>query len=399
MTVTTDAPRLARNAVATLFPGYFALVMATGIIAIGASQQDLDWLAESLFAIAVVAYVVLAGAARRRASSATRGCSLADLTSHAKGFAFLTVVAATNVLGSAAGVIHGWWGLAWALWYASLAAVGGARLHHAHRRRPAQPQAGARRRHQRHLVPAHRLDRIDRRARRAAARPRTAATRWRSSASPRSRLGLVLYLIVMTMVFLRWTFQALEPTEADPPAWIAAGAVAITVLAGSNLLLARDAVAAHRAGRPVRRGRRRAGVGDRHVLVPADGRHRRLAPHRPPGAAALPPVVLGDGLPARHVRRRHLPDATATELDAFGWLPQVVLAIALAAWALAFTGLVTTTPRSLAWASGPAISEAASRQAPRLILVRCAATTYLPRRAHAHGRAFQGRLGWRRRRR
>ena len=49
-------------------------------------------------------------------------------------------------------------------------------------------------------------------------------------------LGLVLYLIVMTMVFLRWTFQPLEPTEADPPAWIAAGAVAITVLAGSNLL-------------------------------------------------------------------------------------------------------------------------------------------------------------------
>jgi tellurite resistance protein TehA-like permease len=49
-------------------------------------------------------------------------------------------------------------------------------------------------------------------------------------------LGIVLYLIVMTMVFLRWTFQELEPTEADPPAWIAAGAVAITVLAGSNLL-------------------------------------------------------------------------------------------------------------------------------------------------------------------
>ena len=48
----------------------------------------------------------------------------------------------------------------------------------------------------------------------------------------------MLYLIVMTMVFLRWTFQPLEPTEADPPAWIAAGAVAITVLAGSNLLLA-----------------------------------------------------------------------------------------------------------------------------------------------------------------
>ena len=51
----------------------------------------------------------------------------------------------------------------------------------------------------------------------------------------------MLYLIVMTMVFLRWTFQPLDPAEADPPAWIAAGAVAITVLAGSNLLLAQQA--------------------------------------------------------------------------------------------------------------------------------------------------------------
>jgi hypothetical protein len=33
-------------------------------------------------------------------------------------------------------------------------------------------------------------------------------------------LGLVLYLLVMTMVFLRWTFQPLDPAEADPPAWI-----------------------------------------------------------------------------------------------------------------------------------------------------------------------------------
>ena len=43
-----------------LFPGYFALVMATGIIAIAAEQQNLHWLADVLFAIAVAAYVVLA---------------------------------------------------------------------------------------------------------------------------------------------------------------------------------------------------------------------------------------------------------------------------------------------------------------------------------------------------
>ena len=119
MTATTTQ-RLADNVVATLFPGYFALVMATGIIAIGAEQQELDWVAEPLFAIAIVAYVVLAGLLVARLVRYPRQLA-ADLTSHAKGFAFLTVVAATNVLGSAAIILHDWRGVAWVLWYASLA--------------------------------------------------------------------------------------------------------------------------------------------------------------------------------------------------------------------------------------------------------------------------------------
>ena len=166
---------------------------------------------------------------------------VADLTSHAKGFAFLTVVAATNVLGSAAGVIHGWWGLAWVLWYVGLAAVGGARLHHAHRRRrcgPDKPGLGAGINGTWFLltVSTESIAVLG-----ALLLARTDSDTLAFVCLAAFTLGLVLYLIVMTMVFLRWTFQALEPTEADPPAWIAAGAVAITVLAGSNLLLARDA--------------------------------------------------------------------------------------------------------------------------------------------------------------
>jgi tellurite resistance protein TehA-like permease len=41
------------------------------------------------------------------------------------------------------------------------------------------------------------------------------------------------------MLFLRWTFYPLSANELQPPSWIAAGAVAITVLAGCNLLTAR----------------------------------------------------------------------------------------------------------------------------------------------------------------
>ena len=37
-----------------MFPGYFALVMATGIIAIGSKQQGIRWLAEALYIIAAI---------------------------------------------------------------------------------------------------------------------------------------------------------------------------------------------------------------------------------------------------------------------------------------------------------------------------------------------------------
>ena len=97
---------------------------------------------------------------------------VADLTSHAKGFAFLTIVAGTNVLASASAIIHGWWTLAEILWWCSLPLYVDPRLHRADLRRAPPRQARPRRRHQRLLVPAHRLHRIRRRARRAAPRPR-----------------------------------------------------------------------------------------------------------------------------------------------------------------------------------------------------------------------------------
>ena len=221
---------------ATLFPGYFALVMATGIIAIGASQQDLDLVADVLYAISCAAFVVLlALTVARLVRYPARLVN--DLTHHSTGFSFLTVVAALNVLASGAVVIHGWWTVAWACWIASLVLwvvllyppvlaviIGGDK--------PPLGQgingtwflltvatesvaaAGA-------LLLAHN------------GAPNQALELTALSAFT---LGLVLYLIVMTMLFLRWTFAPLSAEELQPPSWIAAGAVAITVLAGANLL-------------------------------------------------------------------------------------------------------------------------------------------------------------------
>jgi tellurite resistance protein TehA-like permease len=54
-------------------------------------------------------------------------------------------------------------------------------------------------------------------------------------------LGAMLYLTIITLIFYRFTFLALTTQNLTPPYWINMGAVAITTLAGSTLLLFADA--------------------------------------------------------------------------------------------------------------------------------------------------------------
>jgi len=225
--------------IAGLFPGYFALVMATGIIAIAANQQDLRWVAKGLYVVAAAGYVVLIALTLIRLGKYPRRL-FDDLSSHQKGFAFLTFIAGTNVLGSATALVHGWWGLATVLWwvgvvlwppilYTPLISVV---------IRSGKPDIASGINGTWFLITVS--------AESIAALGALLLVRGGSEllafvCLAVFLLGLVTYLIVMTLVFLRWVFATLEPTEADPPAWIAAGAVAITVLAGSNLVEATEA--------------------------------------------------------------------------------------------------------------------------------------------------------------
>ncbi len=51
-------------------------------------------------------------------------------------------------------------------------------------------------------------------------------------------IGAMLYLTIITLIFYRFTFVELTLERLTPPYWINMGAVAITTLAGSTLLLA-----------------------------------------------------------------------------------------------------------------------------------------------------------------
>ncbi len=161
-------------------------------------------------------------------------------------------------------------------------------------------------------------------------------------------LGLVLYLIVMTMIFLRWTFQRLEPTEADPPAWIAAGAVAITVLAGSNLLAVRAASARVERLAPVIEGLVMLAWATATFWFPlmiAIGiwRHivRRVPLRYHPSYWAL---VFPLGMYGASTFKMR----AAVEFAGLGWLPKFTLAIALLAWTAAMCGLLWQGAKSLA---------------------------------------------------
>lgn len=324
--------------VRTLFPGSFAMVMATGIVAIAALQQDVRWLAEALYVVAAASYVVLTVLVVWRLVIAPDLVAV-DVTSHAKGFAFLTTVAATNVLGAASGLVHGWWDLAWGLWWASLALWAGCAYATLFAVVLKGPKPGL----------DHGIN----------------GTWFLLTVSTESVavlgalllvrhpsdtlafvllaafvLGFVLYLIVMTMVFLRWTFSELDPSEADPPAWIAAGAVAITVLAGSNLLLARDVSPRLDRVAPFLEGivvlawatatfwfPLMVAIGIwRHVINRLPLRY-----HPSYWALVFPLGMYG----AASFRMR-----AAVGLETMAWLPQATLVVALVAWTATFVGLV-----------------------------------------------------------
>jgi tellurite resistance protein TehA-like permease len=323
---------------AGLFPGYFALVMATGIIAIACDQQDLGWLANALYVVAAVAYVVLAVLLLLRVVRFWDRF-VADVTAHAKGFAFLTTVAGTNVLASASAIVHGWWGLAWVLWwigavlwavfvYTTLIAV-------VIRGNKPGLADGVNGTWFLLTVSTESVAVVG-----ALLLARGGGDLLAFVCLAAFTLGLVLYVIVMTMVFLRWTFHTLDPTEADPPAWIAAGAVAITVLAGSNLLLAAERSEQVSRVAPFVEGSVVLAWATATFWFPlmiAIGvwRHlvRRLPIRYHPSYWAL---VFPLGMYSAATFRMR----AAIGLESLEWLPQLALAAALVAWAAAFFGLV-----------------------------------------------------------
>jgi tellurite resistance protein TehA-like permease len=107
-------------AVRTLYPGYFAMVMATGIVSNGFWFLDLETLSGALLAVNLVAYPLLVVATVLRAAR-HRQALWADLVNPRLVFSFFTIVAGSDVLGLQL-LLRGWTAPAVALWIVAFVA-------------------------------------------------------------------------------------------------------------------------------------------------------------------------------------------------------------------------------------------------------------------------------------
>jgi tellurite resistance protein TehA-like permease len=231
----TGSPGRAAAAIRDFHPSYFAFVMATGIISTAAFLLGPSWLSRALLVVASAGFVVLSVALViwlvRFGPSV-----VADIHAPEQVFGFFAITAGLDVLGvrlsyaghplatailagvaaavwlvltyavpaslllarthdSVLGGVNGTW-LLWAVGTQSLALSASVLV-------PAWPsQSGL-------LAPF-------------------AVGLW--------SIGLVLYLLLVSLILLRWLTVAMTPQTLTPPYWILMGATAITVLAGARIL-------------------------------------------------------------------------------------------------------------------------------------------------------------------
>ncbi len=219
----------------TLTPGYFALVMASGIISLGLSLTGYEVLSTTLFGIAIAAYLVLCTLNLWR-FVAYRQAMVDDFRATRRAFGFFTFVAGTNVLGARAGA-QGWYEVT--LWLLVLAGAAWLLLGYV------VPWSAVLGRQERPVVAAANgtwfIWVVASQS--VAVASATLEVVFDGARQPLSVLailswsvGVFLYAASAVFVSLRLMLYPLRPADLDPPYWVSMGALAITVLAGARIV-------------------------------------------------------------------------------------------------------------------------------------------------------------------
>lgn len=231
--------RLDRS-VSTLNPGYFALVMATGIVSVGVDAVGFGAASEVLLVLTAVCYVSLVVLFGWRAVR-FRDRMLEDLANPAKGFAYFTFVAGSAVLGTRIladglvpitialftvagtawlllGYIVPWAIVLWRPDRPILAKANGTWFIWTVASQSVAVIAAS-------LQPVVSLDRRELAI--------IAITSW--------SVGAALYVAIGVLLTIRLLNYEVSPVEVGQPYWVSMGATAITVLAGARIVDMADA--------------------------------------------------------------------------------------------------------------------------------------------------------------
>lgn len=223
---------------AGLSPAYFGLVMATGIVSIAAHLLAMPAVAQALFLLNCVFYVVLWLLTLLRIVRYPRRV-FGDLIDHQRGPGFFTVVAGTCVLGSQFVVlIEGYrialvlWGGAVVLWIGLTYTIFTGFT--VKQRKPTLQQgiSGA---WLLAVVATQSIAVLS--ALLAGHVEQPGRLELNFLALSMWLWGGMLYIWMMSLIFYRYTFFPFSPSDLSPPYWINMGAMAISTLAGSLLIL------------------------------------------------------------------------------------------------------------------------------------------------------------------
>ncbi len=221
---------------AKMNPAYIALVMATGIVSLAANLLDYRAIAWALFAANVLFYAVLVVLAVLRVIR-HRDLVLADLMHHGRSVGFFTAVAGTCVLGSQCLLIGGVRTVALALWIAGIVLWVAVTyvVFTAITIKASKPplSEGIHGGWLLMVVAAQSVAVLG-----AQLAPGFAGAQakvllfctvvWLG--------GGMLYLWIISLIFYRYAFFTMNPSDLSPPYWINMGAAAISTLAGTALV-------------------------------------------------------------------------------------------------------------------------------------------------------------------